>query len=82
MAYLSDCVLYYKKTCPYCHKVLDYMNSAGITMDLRDIHQPGNEDDLVRIGGMKQVPCLVHNGRALYESDDIIEWLRANAAGE
>jgi len=81
MAYLSDCVLYYKKTCPYCRKVLDYMASAGVTMDLRDTRQPGSEDDLVRIGGMKQVPCLVHNGRALYESDYIIEWLRTNAAG-
>ncbi|MCI8367400.1 MAG: glutaredoxin [Eggerthellaceae bacterium] len=80
MAYMDNCVLYYKKTCPYCHKVMDYMSAAGITMDLRDIAQPGNVDDLVRIGGMKQVPCLVHNGQALYESADIIEWLRNNAA--
>ena len=80
MAYLDNCVLYYKKTCPYCRKVLDYMAAAGITMETRDILQPGNENDLVCIGGKKQVPCLVHNGQALYESDDIIAWLRANAA--
>lgn len=80
MAYLEDHQLYYKKSCPYCVKVLRFMDSGKITLDLRDTTQPGVQDDLIRIGGKKQVPCLVHNGRALYESDDIIAYLREKTA--
>lgn len=76
MAYLEDHQLYYKKSCPYCVRVLRFLESNGITLDLRDTMQPGNQNDLIRIGGKKQVPCLVINGRALYESEDIISYLR------
>lgn len=79
MAYLQDHQLYYKKTCPYCVKVLRFMEANGITLDLRDTAQPGVQNDLVRIGGKKQVPCLVIGGRALYESSDIIAYLRTEA---
>ena len=57
-------------------RVLRVLESNGITLDLRDTLQPGNQNDLIRIGGKKQVPCLVINGRALYESEDIISYLR------
>lgn len=76
MAYLENHQLYYKKNCPYCVKVLRFMEDNAITLDLRNTLEPGNQDDLIRIGGKKQVPCLVINGRALYESDDIISYLR------
>ena len=76
MAYLENHQLYYRKACPYCQKVLEFMEGNGITLDLRDTEQPGNQDDLVRIGGKKQVPCLVMDGKPLYESDDIIAYLR------
>ncbi len=80
MAYLEDHQLYYKKSCPYCVKVLRFLDANGITLDLRDTMQPGNQNDLVRIGGKKQVPCLVIKGRPLYESEDIISYLRGFVA--
>lgn len=80
MAYLQDHTLYYSKTCPYCQKVLRFMSENNITMDTRDTKQPGIQDDLVRIGGKKQVPCLVVDGKPMYESQDIIEYLRKVAA--
>lgn len=76
MAYLENHQLYYKKTCPYCQKVLRFMEANHLTMDTRDTTQPGNQNDLIRIGGKKQVPCLIINGKPLYESDDIIAYLR------
>lgn len=76
MAYLENHQLYYKKTCPYCMRVLRFMEENKITLDLRDTLQPGNQDDLIRIGGKKQVPCLVREGKPLYESEDIINYLR------
>ena len=78
MAYLENHQLYYKKSCPFCQKVLRFMDEHKITMDTRDTRQPGYQNDLVRIGGKKQVPCLVINGKALYESDDIIAYLKEN----
>lgn len=80
MAYLENHTLYMRKSCPYCLKVLRFMDEAGITLDLRDTTHPGVQNDLVRIGGKKQVPCLVIDGRALYESDDIIAYLRRVAS--
>ena len=52
------------------------MDDRKIMMDTRDTLQPGIQNDLVRVGGKKQVPCLVVNGKPLYESDDIVEYLR------
>lgn len=78
MAYLENHQLYYKKSCPFCQKVLRFMDEHKITMDTRDTLQPGYQNDLVRIGGKKQVPCLVINGKALYESDDIMAYLKEN----
>lgn len=53
------------------------MNDNKINVDLRDTLQPGNQNDLIRIGGKKQVPCLVMNGKPMYESDEIITYLRS-----
>lgn len=78
MAYLENHLLYYKKSCPFCQKVLRFMEANHLTMDTRETTQPGNQNDLVRIGGKKQVPCLVINGKPLYESDDIVAYLREN----
>jgi glutaredoxin len=33
---------------------------------------------LVEVGGKKQIPCLFIDGKPLYESKDIVAWLRAN----
>ena len=75
MSYLKDHTLYYKKSCPYCQKVLRFMDDRGITLDMRDTLQPGIQNDLVCIGGKKQVPCLVIDNNPLYESDDVIAYL-------
>lgn len=58
-------------------KVLRFMEEHKINMDTRDTLQPGNQNDLVRIGGKKQVPCLIKDNKAMYESDDIIAYLRS-----
>ncbi len=76
MAYLENHSLYYKKSCPYCTKVLRFMDENKIMLDMRDTLQPGNQNDLIRVGGKKQVPCLVIDGKAMYESNDIIDYLR------
>jgi len=72
----SNLELYVKPGCPYCTKVLRFMNERKIVIPLHDITDgSGNRDDLLRIGGKIQVPCLIINGAALYESSDIVAYL-------
>ena len=72
--------LFMKPTCPYCIKVMNFMDENSITIPLRDIvADESAAETLVAVGGKRQVPCLFIDGKPLYESGDIIEWLRDNA---
>ena len=71
-------VLFYKPSCPYCQKVLRYMEKLGITLPLKDTNSAEQREYLRKEGGKTQVPCLFIDGKALYESDAIIEWLGKN----
>ena len=82
MAYLSNLTLYFKPTCPFCIKVLDYMEQQDIACEMRDTLQPGVRGELVAIGGKGQVPCLIIDGAPLYESDDIIAYLHGLVAAD
>ncbi len=76
---MSQLTLYYKATCPYCQKVFNFLKQNNISVPLKDRDaSPQNRQELINIGGKPQVPCLVIDGKALYESDDIILWLRQN----
>ena len=70
--------LYMFETCPYCRKVLREIESSGRTdVELHNIRK--SEADrlyLKLVGGKEQVPCLFIDGKPLYESDDIVRWLR------
>lgn len=71
--------LYYYDSCPFCQKVLRAMHSLGIEdkVTLKNIlTNQKNADTLVRVGGKRQVPCLFIDGDPLYESDDIVAYLK------
>ena len=67
-------------TCPYCQRVMREIESSGRTdIELHNIHE--NYLDKVRLieeGGKEQVPCLFIDGKPMYESLDIIDWLKAH----
>ena len=69
--------LYILKSCPFCKKVIDYMDSKNISYNILDVSEPNNYQSLIDIGGKSQVPFLIDNesGVNLYESDDIINYL-------
>ncbi len=75
--------LYMFSECPYCQKVLREIEASGRTdVELHNIHE--NEDDreeLIRIGGKQQVPCLFVDGKPMYESGDIVMWLQEHPQG-
>ncbi|MCL2654297.1 MAG: glutathione S-transferase N-terminal domain-containing protein [Coriobacteriia bacterium] len=69
--------LFYFPECPFCNKVRAYMAAHDIELPLLNAHEPENEACLIELGGMRQVPALLHDGEILYESDDIIAYLDA-----
>jgi glutaredoxin len=63
--------------CPYCQRVRDFLAKENITVPMKDTREnPAYREELIKIGGKPQVPCLVIDGKALYESLDIIEWFK------
>lgn len=72
-------LLYTMDGCPYCKKVMDHLEEKGITYRNLNIADPVNLDELLLLGGEKQVPFLVDTDKnvKMYESGDIIEYLDA-----
>ena len=70
--------LFILETCPYCKKVLNFLEDKDIQYRLINIANKESEESLIKIGGKRQVPFLIDNERniQMYESDDIIEYLK------
>jgi glutathione S-transferase len=71
-----DLEIYKFDSCPYRQHVIRAVERLGVPVRYRDIL----EDDaaarkLVEIGGLDQVPCLLVDGRPLYDSADIVAFL-------
>ncbi len=74
----SHYTLYVKTGCPFCAKVLNFMDEHHIVLPIENISLMLHDvayDTLIDLGGKFQVPCLSIDGKALYESDDIIAYL-------
>ncbi|MCR5627403.1 MAG: glutaredoxin [Lachnospiraceae bacterium] len=72
--------LYMMETCPFCKRVIREIEAQGRTdIKLRDITKSEEDrETLNRVGGKEQVPCLFIDGQPLYESMDIINWMKSN----
>ena len=72
-------VLYYSPSCPYSVKVTNYLDSIHKKVPMKNVSENRMyREELKRLGGKPQVPCLMIDGRPLYESDLIIKWLSDN----
>lgn len=71
--------LYYFDECPYCQKVLTAMEEMNISLTLKNTRKdPANREFHLKTTGKTQVPCLYIDGKPMFESMDIINWLKAN----
>ncbi len=77
---MKNLKLYIRKTCPFCMKVLNYIKENNISdIEIIDISKDETiEKELEEKGGKNQVPCLLIDDRYMYESSDIIEYLKEN----
>lgn len=74
-------ILYIKNTCFFCRKVLEFATAHQINLTVREIYSdPKIMAELIERGGHRQVPYLIdeHRGVNMYESDDIINYLKEN----
>jgi len=69
--------LYVMESCPYCKKVMSFLEENNISYSKMDISNRENYDALLNLGGMEQVPFLndTENNVKMYESDDIIKYV-------
>ena len=76
---MKELKFYYMPHCPFCKKVMRYMEKNNIKVEMLDINlNPQNQKNLIETGGMDQVPMLLIDGDPLYESSDIIKWFKEN----
>ncbi len=72
-------LLYVKTGCPFCHKALKVLDELNKNIPQKNISESSEaKEELEKKGGKVQVPCLMINNTALYESDAIIDWLEDN----
>jgi len=75
-----DLVLYKFDACPYCRRVARVIDELQLDIPARDTTlERGARAHLRDQTGRTQVPCLFIDGEPLFESADIIAWLRNNA---
>ncbi|WP_425538391.1 glutaredoxin family protein [Microaceticoccus formicicus] len=69
--------LYIKPTCPYCMKVVRFLEKNNLDIPLLNIDEDNKyRETLESVGGKVQVPCLFVDGKPMYESSDIISYLK------
>lgn len=71
--------LYINPKCPFCIKTVEVARSLSVPLLLKDVHEPGVSEELIALGGKKQMPYMVDDLHevSMYESDDIQEYLHA-----
>jgi len=80
--------LYYFATCPYCIAVRLALCWYRVKIPVKDIlFHPSNCTELIAGGGKSQVPCLRieskdGNVRWMYESADIIRYIKTQLVGQ
>jgi len=71
--------LFYYNGCPFCMRVLSFLKSENLKIELRNIQEdPKSLERLVNDTGRRTVPCLYIDNVPMFESADIISWLSQN----
>lgn len=71
--------LYYFAACRFCQRVLTTIDQLNIRnhIEFLDIQENTSYgDELEKLNGTRQVPCLVVDGKPMLESMDIIAFLK------
>jgi glutaredoxin 3 len=76
---VQSIALYYSPKCPHSQRVLAYLRSQNLSIPLKDVTRDSAAKEVLReVGGYLIVPCLIVDGKAIYEDATIIQWLSEN----
>ncbi len=71
--------LFYFDACPFCQLVLRAIDELNIKVDYKNIYDDErNLNRLLGDTGRRTTPCLYIDGKPMFESADIINWLKEN----
>lgn len=77
--------LYMRRGCPFCDKVEVAAQGSGLqkNVDYKIVdaapNTPGREV-VLQVGGKPMVPFLIDGEKSMYESDDIVAYLKSKKA--
>lgn len=75
---LPPMILYVGEGCPYCERVLNFLKQHPLPVKIKEVwDHPEAFEELKKIAGKTQVPCLKIGDEVMHESLDIIERLRS-----
>ncbi|WP_458205518.1 glutaredoxin family protein [Haladaptatus sp. NG-SE-30] len=80
---MSSLTLYSLDGCPYCEKVHDALDDAGIEYDTEWVEAlHSKRDEVRRVSGQRGVPVLVDedSGVTMAESENIVEYVEQSLA--
>jgi glutaredoxin len=72
--------LYKFDSCPFCQRVMQQIDSLNLKVEMKDIMS--NSEDLQKLmsdTGRRTVPCLYIDGKPMFESSDIMNWIQENS---
>ncbi len=75
---MHNLVLYYSERCYFCNIVVDFIKEKNIKVDYKEIKKQDNLSYLFKTTNRQTVPCLFIDDVPMYESKDIIEWMKSN----
>tara|TARA_R110002110_G_scaffold415857_2_gene658541 strand:+ start:26886 stop:27140 length:255 start_codon:yes stop_codon:yes gene_type:complete len=68
--------LYIGASCGYCHKVMHFLSNNDIDIPIVDVwSDKAAFEEMKKLSGSTQVPCLKIDDTYMLESDDIIDQL-------
>ncbi len=71
--------LFYFESCPFCRLVLKYLEDKKNNIVFKDIRKNSEyKNELKGLSGKTQVPCLVIDRKPMFESLDILNYLKEN----
>jgi len=76
--------LYGKTNCHYTEKAIAALDAHGLSFIKKNIADDKVANELIALGGKRQVPYLIDGDISMYESDDIVAYLEKayESAGE
>jgi len=76
---MKDVKLYTTENCPFCDVVKDYIKENDLDVEIIDAtYDAKRKREIMMYGGKIQVPMLLVDGKGMYESKDIVDWLKEN----